>query len=215
MAYVQKSNGAGLPGNLVVRAWTGYLNKLSSDPLMTKSISAGVLSVVSDLVAKILSKEKVKTSSLFNELTMGLIIRGPINHWFHLLLDNVIFRKARNQFAPGIIIGKLVLDQFVFSPLFIALYFIVNGFMLDQRMQDIADKIITTLPKVMLKNWSVWIPANAISYALIPLNLRVLYGNIISIFWTAYLIKQVNRNSKNNSMKPKVNQTPSTTEKSE
>jgi len=179
------------PVTLVAHAWRMYLAKLGTEPLLTKSVSAGVLSIVSDLLAKGLSNQKLKPSSLFNELTMGLVIRGPLNHWFHMFLDRVVFRKARNQFAPAVVIGKLILDQFVFSPLFISLYFIVNGLMQDQPIAHSVAKIRKTLLSVMLKNWSVWIPANAISYALVPLNLRVLYGNVISIFWTAYLIKQV------------------------
>mmetsp|Transcript_6078 Transcript_6078/g.12942 ORF Transcript_6078/g.12942 Transcript_6078/m.12942 type:complete len:223 (-) Transcript_6078:805-1473(-) len=178
-------------GLVIGNVWGAYLAKLSQEPLLTKSVSAGVLSIVSDVLSKLLSKQKIKSSSIFNELTMGLVIRGPLIHWFHLFLDRVVFRKARNQFAPAVVIGKLVLDQFVFSPLFISLYFILNALMLDQPVSDAIKKIRKTLVSVLVKNWSVWIPANAISYAVIPLNLRVLYGNIVSIFWTAYLIKHV------------------------
>ncbi|KAA8498735.1 Peroxisomal membrane protein 2 [Porphyridium purpureum] len=192
------SNGrpSSAAGMVLRVAWSRYLRALETDPVLTKSVSAGVLSVVSDLAAKQLSKDPVRTSSLFNELTMGLVIRGPVLHFFHMFLDRVVFRKVANQSTPVIVVAKTFIDQFLFSPLFVALYFLINGLMQDQSLGAVRQSLKANLLNVMKKNWGVWIPANAIAYAVIPLNLRVLYGNIISIFWTAYLISQVQGSSK-------------------
>lgn len=36
-------------------------------------------------------------------------------------------------------------------------------------------------------NWALWIPAQAANFTLVPLDLRILYVNVISIAWTAYI----------------------------
>ena len=61
------------------------------------------------------------------------------------------------------------------------------------QLGDITRKIRRELFAVMKGNWSVWVPANIVGYGVIPLNLRVLFGSVIDIFWTAYLIAVVNR----------------------
>jgi len=38
-------------------------------------------------------------------------------------------------------------------------------------------------------NYKVWPLVNILSFKYVPANLRVLFGNIIGIFWTAYVIK--------------------------
>lgn len=59
------------------------------------------------------------------------------------------------------------------------------------QVSDITRKVKNELWSVMKSNWTVWVPANIIGYGAIPLNLRVMWGNIIGIFWTAYLIASV------------------------
>eukprot|EP00181_Compsopogon_caeruleus_P006165 CAMPEP_0184681720 /NCGR_PEP_ID=MMETSP0312-20130426/4693_1 /TAXON_ID=31354 /ORGANISM="Compsopogon coeruleus, Strain SAG 36.94" /LENGTH=169 /DNA_ID=CAMNT_0027132725 /DNA_START=166 /DNA_END=675 /DNA_ORIENTATION=+ len=161
---------------------------------MTKAISAGLLSIVSDLVAKRLTKEPVKSSSLINELSMGLVIRGPVQHYFQQFLDKVVF-AGKKQSSPAVVLGKMVIDCFIFSPLYNALYFIIVGLMADQPTAESLQKIQKLLFSVMKSNWTVWVPVNIISYAVVPLELRVLFGNVISIFWTAFLIKKVKGDS--------------------
>mmetsp|Transcript_10146 Transcript_10146/g.14654 ORF Transcript_10146/g.14654 Transcript_10146/m.14654 type:complete len:202 (-) Transcript_10146:190-795(-) len=179
---------------VLVKAWQGYLGKLDSSPLLTKSISAAVLSIVSSLVGKSIAKEKIKPKSIVDEFCVGLILRGPLVHWFHTFLDKVVFRRA-NQKNKIVVIAKVILDQLIFAPIFISLYFYLSGIMSEKKISDISKSIKKDLWRILKGNWGVWVPANVIGYGLIPLNLRVLWGNIINIFWTAYLITKVNKKS--------------------
>ena len=121
---------------------------------------------------------------------IGIFIRGPILHYFHTFLDKVVFRGANQQSIP-VIIAKVILDQALFAPAFTALYFYVQALMHDRSLKHTTRKLQDELLPIMKSNWSVWIPANVVGYAFVPLRLRVLWGNIVSIFWTAYLISQV------------------------
>jgi len=125
---------------------------------------------------------------------VGLILRGPLVHWFHTFLDKVVFRRA-NQKSKIVVIAKVLLDQLIFAPVFISLYFYLSGIMSEKKISDISKSIRKDLWGIMKGNWGVWVPTNVIGYGLIPLNLRVLWGNVINIFWTAYLITKVNKKS--------------------
>jgi protein Mpv17 len=47
----------------------------------------------------------------------------------------------------------------------------------------------------VLGAWKFWPAANIINFGMIPLEYRVLYSNVLSVFWTGYLTI-VNENSK-------------------
>ncbi|BAM79637.1 similar to peroxisomal membrane protein PMP22 [Cyanidioschyzon merolae strain 10D] len=178
---------------LLAAIWKSYLRKLQTDPVVTKSISAAIISLVSDLLASSLSGSKLSSRSLLNQFSIGLAIRGPIVHYFHQFLDRVVFARVTNQTQIAVVIAKVIIDQFIFSPPYNALYFLIIGLLEDRSLAEIGRKIRRELWGVMKTNWIVWTPANIISYYAIPLELRVLWGNLVGIIWTAILISKVRR----------------------
>ncbi|CAN8062990.1 unnamed protein product [Agarophyton chilense] len=64
-----------LPSVVLWLAWRSYLRKLQVDPLLTKSITAAVLSVLSEVAAKRLNNLPLKSSTAIHELTIGLVLR--------------------------------------------------------------------------------------------------------------------------------------------
>jgi peroxisomal membrane protein 2 len=183
---------ASVPSSILTIAWRAYLRKLRTDPLVTKAITASILSGVSTLVARAFqgNGSELKSSEIIHQMTIGLAVRAPLVHFFHMLLDKKIFRSYRQTSVP-VVIGKVVLDQFVFAPAMTALYYYIVGLMNDEGCQATSKKLKRQLLAVLKKAWLLWIPVNLISYGFVPLELRVLFGNIVSIFWTAYLISTV------------------------
>jgi protein Mpv17 len=39
----------------------------------------------------------------------------------------------------------------------------------------------------MLANWKIWPAANALSFAVVPLQYRVLFSNMVALVWNIYL----------------------------
>eukprot|EP00871_Galdieria_phlegrea_P005208 jgi/Galph1/5689/GphlegSOOS_G4349.1 len=187
-----------VPSSILSLAWQSYLRKLQTDPLVTKAITASILSGISTIGARALQGNEAewKSSEIIHQMTIGLAIRAPLVHFFHLFLDKVVFRSYRQTSVP-VVIGKVVLDQLVFAPCMTALYYYVVGWMNDEGCGMTTKKLRRQLLAVMKKAWLLWIPVNIISYGFIPLQLRVLFGNIISVFWTAYLITTVTAAKKN------------------
>lgn len=51
----------------------------------------------------------------------------------------------------------------------------------------------TLAPKPTQANYKLWPLANAINFSLVPLKLRVLFANVVSVFWNMYLSAASNR----------------------
>lgn len=184
---------------VLARAWRAYLGKLSSEPVVTKALTAAVISALSDVgAAQCAGGAKTSARSVINQFCIGLVIRGPVVHWFHTLLDRVVFARAADQTRPAVVLGKVLIDQFLFAPPFTALYFYVIGLMEEQPLRAITRKVRAELLDVLKSNWAVWIPANLVGYYAVPLELRVLWGNVIGIIWTAILITKVKRSGGGN-----------------
>jgi hypothetical protein len=86
------------------RVWLAYLGYLESHPVLTKSLTAAVVSVVSDLLAQWLSGALSSTGegksllqaidwiSVRNQFIIGLVMRGmPLHYWYLFL--TWLFRK--------------------------------------------------------------------------------------------------------------------------
>lgn len=177
--------------------WKFYLSALDTTPLQTKSLTAAVLSLFSDILAQSLSGvplSKLNTQSLKNQFILGLIIRGPIVHYWYILLE-YMFSCAGLNSPPSranslsVALGKVVVDQTLFSPLFNLLYFYAIGFLENRSLVSIDQQISKEYAPVMIANYKIWPLVNIINFKLIPPNMRVLFGNIVGILWTAYMIK--------------------------
>lgn len=42
-------------------------------------------------------------------------------------------------------------------------------------------------------NWKLWPAANLLNFSLVPLKLRVLFANVVSVAWNMYMSQSANR----------------------
>jgi len=176
--------------------WDDYLEQLEKNPVVTKALTAAFTSVVSDVLAQYLTGTPLSNlnyTSIRNQLLIGLFIRGPFVHYWFLVMEEIFARlgygskKAAN--STPVVLGKVFLDQTTFSPAYNLFYFYVIGLMEGRSLQFIHDKISREFLLVMMMNYRVWPLVNVLNFKYVPPNLRVLFGNIVGIFWTAYVIK--------------------------
>ena len=55
----------------------------------------------------------------------------------------------------------------------------------DQGWKHLFDKIVKDYPAVQLNGWKLWPAAAMFNYRYVPLNLRVLFLNIVALGWCA------------------------------
>jgi hypothetical protein len=167
-----------------------YLILLEKYPLVTKSISAGVIGFWGDVLAQSLHGKMSWNPTRSLQLGIyGLLFAGPLTHvWY-----NVLERWAGNGTSFKIACIKTLLDQTIAAPIFTCLFFTVNSAM--SQLQEthtfsfllVQENVEKNWWSTLIVNWSVWPACMLIGMRWIPLHMRVLYGNVLGVFWGAYL----------------------------
>ena len=173
-----------------VEVWQDYLGLLESAPLVTKSITAGVIIGSGDSAAQLLaSRDKIDAefdvARALRWALFGLVLQGPWNHAFYLLLDGAL-PPTPDPFTLTTL-TKVGIDQGIQAPIFtiIILYFfaVVEG----KGFGYATNQVKNDLGGILIKNWSVFLPATVINIGFCPPELRVLFLNVVFFGWVVYL----------------------------
>jgi protein Mpv17 len=176
------------PGTPSPSLFAKYNNLLLEKPVVTKSVTAGVIAFAADIICQKLVKIEGKVDDgidwrrTFNFTMMNLLLMGPAGHfWYGFLM-------TRFQ-STGLVttLQRVVLDQLVFGPLvalpvMFAVVAILNG-----KPETAIPKIQADWKPTVLANWAVWIPAQFINFKFVPAQFQVLFANMIGLGWNIYL----------------------------
>lgn len=207
------------------RLWSYYSVSLVKRPLLTKSITSGIISISADLICQKFfpvaavtastsssvvsdspSEEiKVKSSIDFQRLCkfsfIGFALVGPTLHYWYGFLGTLKF-PFKSQMAKTSL--RLVLDQGVFTPIFVAV-FMSSVIVLEQlgkiaapstSSPDIAPVSTLSLIKQRLSsdylstlqmNYALWVPAMFANFYFVPLIYQTLFSNSVGLVWNVYL----------------------------
>ena len=197
--------------------WSSYLSALETDPLLVKSITAGVILGAADLSGQAIqqslltSKTTTTTTddSTNNSLTseksdggvdiarfarfafFGFILQAPWNHFYYQFLDGALPPTA-DPFTSTTAI-KVLIDQFVQAPIFTVIIFAFLGLLEGKSIADIKRQLDDDYVDTMLANWKLWVPATAVNIAFCPPILRVLFLNMVFFFWSIFLSLKLNK----------------------
>lgn len=172
-----------LPSRILSIALRRYLTSLRTSPLLTKSVTSATLSFLSSLLASHLSHTPPLHSAALHELCIGLLLRGPAVHAFHTALDA--------HLGPNAVLTKLALDQGLFAPALTVAYIFLDAAFRDVPLAVTRRKVRRDILSIMQSNWAVWVPANLVGYAIVPLEFRTLWGSLVGVAWGALLIRKV------------------------
>lgn len=181
------------------QAWQSYNDALATDPLLVKSVTAGVILGAADLAGQALEdiqKEGEESSGVDIARTIrfaffGFILQAPWNHFYYQILDGAIPPTA-DPWTPTTAI-KTVIDQFVQAPIFTVLIFGFLGLLEGKSLDSIKQQLDDDYTDTMLANWKLWVPATVINLAFVPPILRVLYLNCVFFFWSIFLSLKLNK----------------------
>ena len=169
--------------------WSGYLGLLETAPLTTKAISAGVIIGAGDAAAQTVENAQKGGDFDFARYLrwafFGLVLQGPWNHAFYLLLD-ATFPPTPDPFTITTL-EKVGIDQFIQAPIFtvviLGFFAVVEG----KGLGFAKDQVKNELGGILVKNWSIFLPATFINIAYCPPELRVLFLNCVFFGWVVYL----------------------------
>lgn len=120
----------------------------------------------------------------------GALWSGPITHYWYAALEK-IFGTVAHFFriqdpAVGLVV-KIFLDAIIFSPMTITGYFTVRSILEGTGLKGTKEKLRSRFRTTLVGAWKFWPLANVFNFWYVPYQFRVLYVNVLSLFWTGYL----------------------------
>lgn len=131
--------------------WDSYNAALVTDPLLVKSVTAGIILGAADFAGQAFENANSKNDD--NSETkpvdygraarfalFGFVLQAPWNHYYYLLLDNQIPPTPTEPFSTTNII-KVLIDQFIQAPIFTVLIFVFLGLLEGKAIQSIQQQL--------------------------------------------------------------------------
>lgn len=181
--------------------WEIYKSCLAKKPLLTKSVTSSVIMSVSDVLCQRLEQnimqqvtEEKKDQDwrrTADVATTGFIYSGPISHTWYAILEFVVTVEDK---LLGLVL-RMLLDAFIFSPVAVTGYFTMRTILEGGGPSNISAKLQSSFLWALFASWKFWPCANIINFTCVPLEYRVLYNNMLSLFWNGYLSFVNNRSS--------------------
>lgn len=167
-----------------------YLMLLEKYPVITKAVTSALLTFFGDLFCQLAIEKspKLDAKRLSMFTLLGLVLVGPTLHFWYLSLSKLV--SGSGAFNAGF---RLLLDQFLFSPLFIGVFF-ASLLTLEGRSSEILPKLKQDWVAAVLANWKLWIPFQFLNFLFVPQQLQVLVANVIALAWNVYLSFASHRN---------------------
>jgi protein Mpv17 len=179
-----------------IKLWSVYSQLLEQRPLLTKSITSGVISLAADVVCQYSFPKKNEQNELNTTINisrtvrftiLGVVYTAPALHYWYGFLGRIIV--GNNYYST---VNRVLLDQLLFAPLFLSGFFSF-ALALEGSYQNIIPKLKADLVSTIFANFSVWIPAQLINFGFVHPSFQVLFANIVGFFWNIYLSKSTNK----------------------
>ncbi|KAL4924709.1 Mpv17/PMP22 family protein [Aspergillus undulatus] len=161
-----------------------YQSKLAKQPILTASVTSAVLFGAGDTLAQQAvdrrGLEKHDFARTGRMALYGGAVFGPAaTTWFAFLQRNIVLKSNK-----ATILARVAADQCLFAPVqltcFLSSMAIMEGV-------DPVEKWKTTFPPSFKANLAVWPLVQGVNFAFVPLDLRVLVVNVISLGWNCFL----------------------------
>ncbi|XP_049625223.1 peroxisomal membrane protein 2 [Suncus etruscus] len=175
---------------LPARALAQYLRLLRLYPVLTKAATSGILSALGNFLAQIIKRKRKKEnfspkldiSGPLRYAIYGFFFTGPLSHFFYLFMEHWIPPEV-----PLAGVKRLLLDRLVFAPAFLLVFFFVMNFLEGKDVAAFAAQTRRGFWPALQMNWRIWTPLQFININYVPLQFRVLFANMVALFWYAYL----------------------------
>ncbi|XP_017059797.1 mpv17-like protein 2 [Drosophila ficusphila] len=106
---------------------------------------------------------------------------GVVCHYWYQYLD-YLFPKRTFK----VVVIKILLDQFICSPLYIAVFFLTMALLEDNSWEELQQEIREKALILYAAEWTVWPLAQFINFLLIKPQYRVFYDNTISLGYDVF-----------------------------
>ncbi|SAL95051.1 hypothetical protein [Absidia glauca] len=160
---------------------------LTKYPILVQSISTGCLFGAGDLIAQQAVEQRgtahhdyMRTGRM---MLFGGAVAGPtLSTWYRFLEHNV---KASTPFKA--LVKKVAIDQVLFAPVFIGVFFSTQGLFEGKSLDQIKEKLDHGYTTAVVNNYKLWPAVQFFNFYFVPLNHRLMVTNVVALGWNSYL----------------------------
>ncbi|KAE8008106.1 hypothetical protein FH972_004650 [Carpinus fangiana] len=162
-----------------------YLGMVKTWPVLTKSVTSGLIYVAADLSSQTIALPSSESYDFVRTLRMagyGMIILGPSLHfWFNFV--SKLFPK-RDLFST---LKKMVMGQTLYGPAMTVVFFSTNAFLQGENTTEVVARLKRDLLPTMINGIMYWPICDFITFRFTPVHLQPLVSNSFSYLWTVYM----------------------------
>ncbi|XP_068657221.1 uncharacterized protein [Aristolochia californica] len=162
-----------------------YLGMIESRPVLTKSITAGIIFTVADVSSQMITLDDSNSLDPVRTLRMagyGLLLSGPSLHvWFNSISRFIPKRDVLNTMK------KIFIGQTVYGPLMTTTFFSLNAALQGETGAEIISRLKRDLIPTFKSGLAYWPLCDFITFKFIPVRLQPLISNSFSYLWTIYI----------------------------
>lgn len=166
-------------------AFTRFIAATSST-FPRQCLTGGVLFATGDTIAQQFVEKRRSNHDIPRTVRLALYggcVFSPLaSIWFGRVLERVQFTSK-----PLNIATKVALDQGIASPAFIAMFFSITTLMSGGTVDDAKKKVEDNWWPTLKTAWGLWVPVQTLNMAVVPVQSRLLFVNVVSIAWNTFL----------------------------
>lgn len=161
-------------------------------PKKTNAVMTGSLFGAGDIIAQIFFPSKEGDGKYDYMRTTRSVVYGSMvfsfigDKWFRFVNNKLVLpRTAPSHWTNTIY--RVTVDQLLFAPALIPLYFGSLTLMEGKSLSVAKHKIDERWWETLRNSWFVWPPFQLLNFSLVPVQHRLLAANCLAIFWNTYL----------------------------
>ena len=186
-SYKPPQNGENLSPLTDPIGW--YSHKLDTNPILTKCVSAGLISGLGQLISQRImydpesGKEfRVDWYQTGRFMVLNVIFVAPVLHFWYTWLDKAI---PGTQIIP--VVKRVFFDEFVFTPVYIPVLMGLLWGMEGNAPAKIPKMIGEEFWNIMIFDWCVYVPVQLVNFRYVPVKYQVLVINVCGVGWNTFV----------------------------
>jgi len=154
-------------------------------PLQAAVLTCGVKASVADGIAQVRSKSDYDIEFRRNlaYILYGGIFIGAFCHYEYDVIFPLLFGTEHNLITS---LKEVVFDNFISGPLlWLPPAYLMKALVYDYSLGEGLQKYVDDVTKngLLQKYWTIWLPAQSVSFTVVPDHLRVAFMAAVSFFW--------------------------------
>lgn len=170
--------------------WLSYSAVLNQSPILTKAATSATVYTIGDIIAQG-SEGKgigdIDRLRILRSLVAGLIGHGPMSHVWYDVSEKVFENVMHLQQGIAGTAIKVAIDQSLWGPIWNNTYILLLGLMKFDKIEVIIDEMKRTTIPLLVSGLKLWPLAHCVTYGLVPVENRLLWVDLVEIFWVTIL----------------------------